>query len=259
MKKKFTLRVDLESNKGIRKGLPRLLDLLKKYNLKASFYLVMGGESSLKEIINHRGKLKSAGERSLKIWSTKEKIRMVLFPKDFVKDNINILRRILEEGHELGLHGWKHRAWTRGLDRINIREHVIKAKKKYLKIFDKLPISFCSPGFNSNPKVIKILEEEGIRFISDFSGDTPQYYGKIKNVPITICGKNRTPIIEYMVSLRKSDKDILNYLKKNMKNNKVSSFYIHGLFEARFKLNLLEEIFKFIKTEKIQPMRIIDY
>ena len=63
MKKTFTLRVDLESDKGIKEGLPKLLDLLKRYDLKASFYLVMGGESNIWEILKYRKKMASADER----------------------------------------------------------------------------------------------------------------------------------------------------------------------------------------------------
>lgn len=259
MKKNFTLRVDLESDKGIKKGLPKLLDLLKKYGIKASFYLVLGGESNIFELLRYRKKLMSSGERSLKIWSLKEKLRMAFFPKDFVVSNKKILRRILEEGHELGLHGWKHRAWTRGLDQINIKEYIIKSKNKYEKIFQQRPISFASPGFNTNDKVLEILEKEGIHFISDFEGNWIADYGKIKNIPITILGENKMPIIEYLIGKGKTDKEIFDYIKKEILEKGLISFYIHGLFEARFKIDLLEEIFKFIKTEKIINKRIIDY
>ena len=88
--KTFTLRVDLESDKGIKKGVSKLLDLLKKYNIKASFYLTMGGESNISEILKYRSNLKTSGERKVKVWSLKEKIRMVFFPRDFVKGNKKI-------------------------------------------------------------------------------------------------------------------------------------------------------------------------
>ena len=259
MEKTFTLRIDLESDKGIRKGLPKVLDLLKKYGIKASFYLVMGGESNIFELLKYRKKLTGSGERTLKVWSLKEKLRMALFPKDFIKTNKEILRRILKEGHELGLHGWKHRAWARGLDKINIKEHIIKSKNKYEKIFRQKPISFASPGFNTNDKVLRVLEENKILFLSDFPGETPKFYKKIKNIPMTILGKNRMPIIEYLVSIRKSDKEISEIIKNEIKDKNLASFYIHGLFEARFKSNLLEEIFKFIKEQKIKVKRVVDY
>jgi peptidoglycan/xylan/chitin deacetylase (PgdA/CDA1 family) len=259
MGKTFTLRVDLESQRGIKEGLPRLLDLLKKYNLKASFYLVMGGESNIFEILKHRKKMISSDERKIKIWTLKDKIRMILFPIDFVKANKKILKRILDEGHELGIHGWKHRAWTRGLNEINIEKHLSKSIKKYEKIFGKKPISFTSPGFNINEKVLEELEKKGIQFISDFQYGSPKYYGKMKNIPMTILGERKTPIIENLVSRGKKDDEILEIIKDEIKHNNLSSFYIHDLFEARFKRNLLKEIFKFVKNNKIKNRRIIDY
>ena len=100
--KTFALRIDVESQKGIVEGIPRILDLLKEFDFKASFYLTMGGESNLLELIKYRGGLKTAGERGIKIFSLKEKIRMALFPKDFVRNNINILKRIIADlGEEI--------------------------------------------------------------------------------------------------------------------------------------------------------------
>jgi len=115
----FVLRIDVESNKGIKEGIPKIIDLLKRYNIKASFYLTMGGESGIFDLLKYRKKLD--GERGIKIFSKFEILRMAFFPKDFVENNKNILQRILNEGHELGIHGWKHRRWTRGLEEINVR------------------------------------------------------------------------------------------------------------------------------------------
>jgi len=109
----FTLRVDLESKKGISKGLPTLLDLLRDYDIKASFYLTMGGEPNIFDLLRYRKKLR--GERKIKIFTKKEMLRIIFFPEDFVRSNREILKRILKGGHELGIHGWKHRAWGRGL------------------------------------------------------------------------------------------------------------------------------------------------
>ncbi len=177
----------------------------------------MGGESNILDLLRYRGRLKGAGERKIKVWSLKNKLRMALLPRDFVKSNKKILKRILEEGHELGLHGWKHREWTRGLENINIEEKVRKAKIKYIKIFGKNPTSFASPGFNTNDKVLEILEKYEIKFISDFQGEKPKKYGKIKNIPITILGENKMPIIEYLISESKKDEEILDYLRKEIK------------------------------------------
>ena len=55
-----------------------------------------------------------------------------------------------------------------------------KSIKKYEKLFDKTPISFASPGFNVNNKVLEILDKNEIKVISDFQEDKPKKYGSLK-------------------------------------------------------------------------------
>ena len=250
----FALRIDLESSKGIKKGLPKILDLLKKYGLKASFYLVMGGESNILELLKYSKRLSSAAERKISIFSKAEILRMALLPRDFVTENQDILRRIINEGHELGIHGWKHRAWTRGLEEINIEKNIDLAMKKYEKIFKTHPITFAAPAFNTNRKVIEILNRKGIFVISDFEGEKPFNVAdsKITNVPITIKGENNTPIIEYLITRGYSDNEILGYLEDKIKEKELSVIYIHDMYECINKIPLLENLFIFLKKNKIK-------
>lgn len=258
MKKEFVLRVDIESDKGLREGIPKLLDLLKKYNIKASFYLVMGGESTLFDLLRYRGKMKSSMERTIRVWSLADKIRMALFPRDFVKINLPVLRRILNEGHELGIHGWKHRAWTRGLDKINIAQHLKFAIDRYSNLFGRRPLSFCAPGFNTNQEVLRVLEKESIKVISDFPDRGVKRYGKLLNVPVNVHGPKNTPIIEYLVSKGLTDAQIYEQIISQIRQNKLSVMYIHDLFEAIEKRVILENIFKYLKANKIKSKKITE-
>ncbi len=254
----FALRIDLESQKGIKEGLPKILKLLKKYDIKASFYLTMGGESNIIQLFRYRKKLSC--ERGIKIFSKIEIIRMVLFPKNFVRKNKKMLQEIINQGHELGIHGWKHRTWTRGLEKINISRELSKSIKEYRKLFGKEPKSFCAPAFRINKKVIYELNKKDFEVISDLDGEKPMKipHTNIINVPITIKGENNTPIIEYLVTKGKSDKEILEYLKKEIKNKEYSTMYIHGMYESREKIELLEKLFIWIKDNKIITKTILD-
>lgn len=251
MKKTFALRIDIESDKGIKKGIPKILDLLKKYNVKASFYLVMGGESNLLDILKYRNKVLK--ERKIKVFSKLEMVRMVLFPRDFVRKNIQILRRILQEGHELGIHGWKHRAWTRGIGKIDIESHLRLAKERYIRAFKKQPISFAAPGFITNDKIISILDKEGFRVISDLPGKKPFKIKntRITNVPVTITGPENTPIIENLASHGLNDSEILSIITKKIGNNRLSVMYIHDLYECIQKIGLIEKIIQYVKSKDI--------
>jgi len=252
----FSLRIDLESDKGIREGVPKILALLKEFDVKASFYVSMGGESNILELLKYRKKL--PGKRKVSVFSRGEILRMVILPKDFITENKKILQRILAEGHELGIHGWKHREWTRGLEQLNVRKVIRKAIKKYIKLFGKKPQSFCAPAFRMNQEVVKILSSEGIKVISDFEGDSPKKINRLINVPITLRGEGNTPIIEYYVGGGYSDEEIFEKITSEIEGEDYSSMYIHGLFECREKIGLLKELFRWLKKKKIKTKKIIE-
>lgn len=256
MKKEFAIRIDLESQRGIRDGLPRILKLFKKHNVKGSFYLTMGGESNIFEILKNRGKLKTAGTRKIKLWTIKDKLRMVLMPTDFVKKNKVLLKRIINEEHELGLHGWKHLEWTRNLDEVDVEKRLNQMIYRYKRYFGTYPRSWTSPGFNINKRVLLKLKKKGITHISDF--DKKKNVEGIKNIPITICGKNRMPFIEYWAGEGKSDNEIFEIFKRELRGKNFVSFYLHGMFEGRFKIDLLERMIVCLSKGNFVNKRIID-
>jgi len=256
MGKVFSLRIDLESDKGIKEGVPKILALLEKYNIKASFYISIGGESNLFELLRYRKKL--PGKRKISVFSKGEILRMVFLPRDFVTKNQKILKRILYEGHELGIHGWKHREWTRGLEKLNVRKIVGRAIRKYIKLFGGKPQSFCAPAFRTNEEVAKVLSSEGIKVISDFRGETPKRVGGLVNVPITLLGKGNTPIIEYYVGEGYSDEEIFEKIVSDIKKKNYASMYVHGLFECREKIELLERLFRWLEKNKVKSKKLIE-
>jgi undecaprenyl phosphate-alpha-L-ara4FN deformylase len=244
----FALRVDIESDLGIREGVPKILNLAKKLDVKVSFYLTMGGESNIFQILAHRKKL--PGVRKVKVFSNIQKARMLLLPRDFVSRNKVVLQRILDEGHELGIHGYKHRAWTRSLDKIDINKHITKAVNKYKKIFGLTPTTFCAPAFQTNEHAQNILKQNGINIISDLDQDKPRIIDNgLINIPITIRGTGNTPILEYLTGEGKSDGEIYKYMQDQIDNKKYAIMYIHGLYEAREKIPLIEKILTYAKKK----------
>ena len=48
----FCFRVDIDSAYGMRKGIPNILDLLRKLDMPASFFVVNGGETGLVNLLS---------------------------------------------------------------------------------------------------------------------------------------------------------------------------------------------------------------
>lgn len=258
----FALRVDIDTRKCLRKGVPILLDLLKKYKIKASFYIPVGGESTILELLRHR---KNEPPRETIPKLTKlELLRMIIAPKNFAEENKHILKRILREGHELGVHGWKHREWSCSLDKIDVDDRFSKMVKKYESLLGRKPRSFAAPDFKTNERVLQALDEFNFIVASDLEGDEPFHpkMGKITlkhvQVPITIKGENNLPIIEYLALKRRSDEEIVNTVIKEIERRKLATFYIHPSFEVLQKLDVLENILRYVHENDIKTETFLE-
>ena len=80
---------------------PKVLDVLKKKNVRATFFI-------LGTTISKTVDLNGLGAPNQQNW----------------RENRTILRRIVEEGHSIGIHGFDHRNWT-DLSQLNWLKQVI--------------------------------------------------------------------------------------------------------------------------------------
>ncbi|MEZ0328802.1 MAG: polysaccharide deacetylase family protein [Dissulfuribacterales bacterium] len=108
------------------KWTPRILEILKKYNIKATFF-VLGVK---------------------------------------VEDNPRLLRRILEEGHEIGIHSYTHPdMYTASEERIilelNASQRLIETITGHSTILFRPPYSDCMPHTASELRPFKIAQDMG--------------------------------------------------------------------------------------------------
>lgn len=253
----FGFRIDIDSRYGLLHGVPRLLEVLRRQDIAASFFIPMGGESSVAELLRYRG-----GERGamggVKLPKA-ELARMVLFPKNFAEENVELLRQILSEGHTLGVHGWKHRAWTRALERIDVGKHVLLATEKYEELFGKKPLSFAAPAFKSSRKVLDALEGNGYRVAGDLDGNDaffPIVDGRKYSccqVPVTLKQENTDPLIESFSLQGASDDAVAQKIcglvdGKEMQGS-LATLYCHDFFEGVHKPHVVESVLAHVKKE----------
>ncbi|MCP2520611.1 polysaccharide deacetylase [Candidatus Aminicenantes bacterium AC-335-A11] len=126
---------------GARAGIPRILNLLDKYNIPATFFV------PAVSAILHQDKIKE------------------------------ILSR---EKHEIGIHGWVHEPIPQ-LSEEEERELMKKAINTLTKITGKKPVGYRSPSWYFNPQTLPILKEFGFIYDSSLMADDKPYEILFKN------------------------------------------------------------------------------
>ena len=183
--KTIGIAVHVDTYEGMKKGVPALLALFQKYGIKTSFFVPMGKDHTgrtVKRIFKRKGFLKRSGTGRVWAEAVNKKTLMygLLLPgPEIAKKNRELLRRIIEEGHELGIHGYDHVYWhdhIKGFDRKRTAEEIGKLLTVYRELFDTQARSFAAPGWMINPHVLRCFQEKGLAYSSDTRKGTGPFY-----------------------------------------------------------------------------------
>lgn len=266
----FAFRWDIDHLYGLEKGVPRILDLCKKIGVKNSFYINLGHSVNLSEWLL-RSPSKSIGKLSsknsiniIKKVGIAEVLRALFIQRNVGLERVDILKRIIGEGHELGLHGiFDHIVWSRRLDSLS-QDFIENEVKKAICFFeDKLgfkPNGFAAPGFKWNQKTLNILDKF-FNFSGDLSGNEP-FRVKLKNkvykhlqIPVTVIGPDTVPLIEFLLATGKTEAEIIAAVEREILKQDFSVMYGHPCLEG-MKTEVLEKIFKFVLENNYQFLTI---
>lgn len=187
----LTLKVDVDTYNGMRDGVPNLLKLFKELGIKASFFIPFGPDESGKavfRIFRKKGFLKKMFRtNALKLYGLKTILRGTLLPAPMIGSSFpNIALRILDEGHELGIHGYNHVLWQDHLLQMNesdVRKQFELGIAAYEKIIGENPKSFAAPAWLCTPLSLKMLDEYKFTYASDTREGKCPFYPVMDDTP----------------------------------------------------------------------------
>jgi undecaprenyl phosphate-alpha-L-ara4FN deformylase len=122
----LALKIDVDIRIGLREGVPRLIELLRRYEIRASFFVSFGPDHSgrvIRRIWRPSFLLKMLRTNPLRLYGFKTLLSGTLLPSAPVgAENPDQLRAIVADGHELGIHGYDHVRWQDRLEKMTEAE-----------------------------------------------------------------------------------------------------------------------------------------
>jgi len=175
------LKIDVDTFEGMKKGVPRLLGLLRQFGIKGSFFVPMGKDHTgwtVKRVFMRKGFLKKVSRAGvIDTYGIKTLMYGLFLPgPEIAKKNRAILQQIVEEGHEVGIHGLDHVSWhdhVRDWNEVKTREILKQACIVYEDLLLQGARSFAAPGWMINPHALKFFEENRFVYSSDTRGFSP--------------------------------------------------------------------------------------
>jgi undecaprenyl phosphate-alpha-L-ara4FN deformylase len=174
------LKIDVCTHDGMRDGVPRLLDLLARHRVKASFFLSFGPDNSGKAVLNvlRPGFLKKMLRSSApSLYGLRTMLSGTLLPARPIATRYpELVRRIAAEGHEVAVHAWDHRRWQdhlEGMDAAEIGSHFARAFEAFERILGRRPRACGAAAWIVTPTSLSVQDGLGLDYAGDLRGGPP--------------------------------------------------------------------------------------
>ena len=174
------LKVDVDTLRGTREGVPRLMALLGKLGMDATFYFSVGPDNTgraMRRVFRKGFAQKVARTSVLKHYGLKTLLYGVLLPgPDIGRRAGAVMRSVHDAGFEVGLHTYDHVRWqdyVAGATAAWTRAEFERGLDAFERVFGFPPQSHAAAGWQINAHGLELEREYGLRYASDTRGGAP--------------------------------------------------------------------------------------
>jgi peptidoglycan/xylan/chitin deacetylase (PgdA/CDA1 family) len=168
------LKIDVDTYMGMKQGVPRLLSILSRFDIQATFYLSMGPDASGRAILqlirNPRFLKKMLRTNAGRLYGMKTALYGTLLPSPMIALSFpGLVEQIISAGHEVEFHAWDHRRWQDELYKRSIEwieDWFEKGIQAYRKLVRKEPSSFGAPSWLIDDRVLEIVQRYSFKYLS---------------------------------------------------------------------------------------------
>ncbi len=176
----LAIKVDVDTDRGTRLGVPNLLALFDEFRVKATFLFSLGPDNTGRAIkrVFRPGFLSKVSRTSVvSTYGVRTLLNGLLLPGPHIgRRNEAVMREARERGHEAGIHCYDHIRWQDGLARMK-REAVFaefgKARTEFERIFGTPALTAGSAGWQANTFSLEAYDQADLLYASDTRGSHP--------------------------------------------------------------------------------------
>lgn len=171
------LRIDVDTLRGTRIGVPNLLHLLARHHIRATFFFSVGPDNMgrhLWRLLRPAFLIKMLRSRAASLYGWDILLKGTLGPGPLIgKRCADPIREAARAGHEIGLHAWDHHGWQTRVERMAeeaASREIARGWHTLSGIIGRAPDCAAAPGWRITSAALKAREQFPVRFNSDCRG-----------------------------------------------------------------------------------------
>jgi undecaprenyl phosphate-alpha-L-ara4FN deformylase len=185
------LRIDVDTFRGTRLGVPRLLSSLQRRGIRATWFVTLGPDNMGRHAWRmlkpaFAVKMLRSGAPNLYGWDIV--LRGTLWPGPVIsKQLVQQLRLPAQAEHEVGLHAWDHHRWQVGADRLSdadMNAELERAIAAFVEVYGREPEMAAAPGWRFDERLLALPASRRFRWRSDVRGEATPFHPTLAGTPI---------------------------------------------------------------------------
>jgi len=175
----LAVKIDVDTYRGTRDGVPRMIEVLKAHRAAATFLFSLGPDHTgwaIKRIFRPGFFSKVQRTSVVKHYGIRTLLYGTLLPgPDIGKKCAAEMRAVRDAGFEVGIHCWDHARWqdnVAGAEADWTERQMSKAFQRFESVFGEPATTWGAAGWQTN-RHASWVEENMVRYASDTRGTHP--------------------------------------------------------------------------------------
>ena len=262
----LSLKIDVDTDRGTRVGVPNLVRLFSEFNIPATFLFSLGPDNTGRAIkrIFRPGFLKKVSRSSVvSTYGLRTLMNGVLLPGPHIgKRNEKILRATFAAGHEVGIHCFDHIKWQDGLAKMapdQVAAEFNKARHEFQRIFGFNAKTAGAAGWQANANSLSVYDQSQLDYASDARGSCP-FFPRVEGVVYqTLQIPTNLPTLDELLGRPEYPMDSLtDFYLNQLSADRINTFTLHAEIEGMTYLPWLRDFLTKAKSQKISFIQVQD-
>ncbi len=246
----LAIKVDVDTDRGTRIGVPNLLALLREFSLCATFLFSLGPDNTgraIKRIFRPGFFGKVARTNVVGMYGLRTLLNGVLLPGPHIgQRNAEVMRATRAAGHEVGIHCYDHIRWQDGLagmTRAQVFSEFDKARAEFARIFNEPAQTAGAAGWQANAYSLAAYDAADLLYASDGRGTHPFFPRAEGVVHKTLQIPSTLPTLdELMGRAEYPENRIVDHYLSLLKPGQLNVLTVHAEIEGMQKRELFRAL-----------------
>jgi peptidoglycan/xylan/chitin deacetylase (PgdA/CDA1 family) len=261
---RLALKVDVDTDRGTRVGVPSLASDCGEFGAAACFLFSLGPDQTGRAVtrVFRPGFLGKVGRTSVvQIYGIRTLLNGTLLPAPHIgRRNAGAMRAVRDAGFEAGIHCYNHYRWQdhmQGMDLSSVRAEFGAARAEFLRIFGVEADTAGAAGWQSNALSREVYDEAGLLYSSDSRGTHP-YFPRIGGTVFrTLEVPSTLPTLDELMGRPEyPDSAIARHVHSLLRPDRLNVFTVHAEIEGMGRRAIFREFLGACRASGVEFVRL---